>query len=182
MCVCAKNNSSLQVFPAVGIGKRIMAEGYLTSSEHFCQVISERKRTTFGVMLSYLQQSWSTASLTEHQSWSSASPVKQQSCSTASPVKQQSWSTASPTEQQSCNKRIGPTPASFCLFSLFSNTNFTEKTGFSKIRTRIVGAEGEHVDHLSTTTAYVEVFCCTKMSQEFLIPKHQIFWKNFAEV
>ena len=67
-CVCAKNNSSLQVFPAVGIGKRIMAEGYLTSSEHFCQVISERKRTTFGVMLSYLQQSWSTASLTEHQS------------------------------------------------------------------------------------------------------------------
>ena len=47
----------------------------------------------------------------------------------------------------------GPTPASFCLFSFFSNTNFTEKTvGFSEIRTRIVGVEGEHVDHLTTTS------------------------------
>ena len=31
----------------------------------------------------------------------------------------------------------------FCLFSFFSNTNFTEKTvGFSRIRTQIVGVEG----------------------------------------
>ena len=48
----------------------------------------------------------------------------------------------------------GPTPASFCLFSFFSNTNFTEKTvGFSGIQTRIIGVEGEHGDHFTTTTA-----------------------------
>ena len=33
----------------------------------------------------------------------------------------------------------GPTPASFCLCSFFSNTNFK---GFSGIRTRTVGIEG----------------------------------------
>ena len=48
----------------------------------------------------------------------------------------------------------GPTPASFCLFSLFASTNSTEKTvDFSGIRTRTVGVEGEHADHLTTTTA-----------------------------
>ena len=42
----------------------------------------------------------------------------------------------------------------FCLFSFFSNTNFTEKTlGVSRIRARIVGAEGKHADQLTTTTA-----------------------------
>ena len=46
------------------------------------------------------------------------------------------------------------TPASFCLFLLFSNTNFTEKTvGFSEIRTQIIIVECEHADHLTTTTA-----------------------------
>ena len=47
-------------------------------------------------------------------------------------------------------KFIEQTPVSFCLSSIFPVTNFTEKTvGFSRIRTRIVGAEGEHVplDH-----------------------------------
>ena len=48
----------------------------------------------------------------------------------------------------------GPTPASFCLFLLFTNTKFTEETvGFSGIRTRIVRVEGEHADHFTTTTA-----------------------------
>ena len=38
----------------------------------------------------------------------------------------------------------GQTPASFCLFSYFSNSNFVEKTeGFGGIW--IVGVEGEHV-------------------------------------
>ena len=42
----------------------------------------------------------------------------------------------------------------FCLFSFFSNTNFTEKmVGVSRIRTRIVRVEGEYADHLTTTTA-----------------------------
>ena len=40
------------------------------------------------------------------------------------------------------------------LFSFFSNTNFTEKTvDVCGIRTQIVGVEGEHADHLTTTTA-----------------------------
>ena len=40
------------------------------------------------------------------------------------------------------------------IFSFFSNTNFTGKTvDVSRIQTRIVGIEGEHADHLTTTTA-----------------------------
>ena len=46
----------------------------------------------------------------------------------------------------------GPTPASFRLFLFFSDTFFTEKTvGFCRIWTRIVGVEGKHADHLTTT-------------------------------
>ena len=42
----------------------------------------------------------------------------------------------------------GPTPASFCLFSFFSDTTLTEKTeDVSGIRTRIVGIEGKYTDH-----------------------------------
>ena len=42
----------------------------------------------------------------------------------------------------------------FCLFSFFSNTNFTENTvDVSGIQTRIVGVEGEHADHLTTSKA-----------------------------
>ena len=49
-----------------------------------------------------------------------------------------------------------PTPASFCLFSFFSSTIFTENTaGVSGIWTRIVGIEGEPADQLTTTTAIV---------------------------
>ena len=46
-------------------------------------------------------------------------------------------------------------PASFSSFLLFSSTNFTGKNvlGFSRIRTRIVGVEGKHADHYTTTTA-----------------------------
>ena len=48
----------------------------------------------------------------------------------------------------------GSTPASFYLFSFLSNINCTEKTvGFSWIGTCIVGVEGEHADHMTTTTA-----------------------------
>ena len=43
------------------------------------------------------------------------------------------------------------------LFFIFSNTNLTEKTvGISGIRTRIVGVEGEHADHLTTTTTMAQ--------------------------
>ena len=45
----------------------------------------------------------------------------------------------------------------FCLFSFFSNTNFTEKNvGLSGIRTRIV--EGKHADHLTTTTTTAQSY------------------------
>ena len=51
-------------------------------------------------------------------------------------------------------KKIGQ-PWPHFVFSFFSNTNFTEKiVGFSGFRTRIVGVEGEHADHLTTTTAH----------------------------
>ena len=54
----------------------------------------------------------------------------------------------------------GLTPTSFCLFSLFSNTNFTDKTpGVIGIRTEIVGIEGKHADHLTTTTALFLYLC-----------------------
>ena len=47
-----------------------------------------------------------------------------------------------------------PALASFLLFSVFSNTNFTEITvGVTGIQTRIVNVEGKHADHLTTTTA-----------------------------
>ena len=42
----------------------------------------------------------------------------------------------------------------FCLFSFFSNTNFTEKTvGVSQIWTWIVRVQGKHADNLTTTMA-----------------------------
>ena len=45
-----------------------------------------------------------------------------------------------------------PSPASFCLFSFFSSTNFTYKTvRFSGIQALIVTVEGKHTDHLTTT-------------------------------
>ena len=41
----------------------------------------------------------------------------------------------------------------FVYFSFFSNTNITEKTvGFREIWSVIVGVEGEHADHSTTTT------------------------------
>ena len=53
----------------------------------------------------------------------------------------------------------GSNPASFSLFSLFSNTKFTKKTvSFSGIQTQIVSIEGKHPDHMTTTTALVKWF------------------------
>ena len=46
----------------------------------------------------------------------------------------------------------------FCLFLLFPNTNFTETVDFSGIRTWIIGVEGEHADHVTTTVAQLEPF------------------------
>ena len=44
----------------------------------------------------------------------------------------------------------------FVYFHSFKNKNFTDKTvDFNRIRTRIVGIEGEHADHLTTTMAQV---------------------------
>ena len=41
-------------------------------------------------------------------------------------------------------------PGLFLFIFVFSNTNLTVKTvGFSRIRTRIVGVEGKHADHLT---------------------------------
>ena len=49
------------------------------------------------------------------------------------------------------NDQLGPP---FCLFSFFSSRNCTEITvDFSGIQTQIVRVDGEHADHLTTTTA-----------------------------
>ena len=49
---------------------------------------------------------------------------------------------------------IGPTPASFLfIFVLFKHNIIEKNLGFSRIRTRIVGEEGELADHMTTTTA-----------------------------
>ena len=54
----------------------------------------------------------------------------------------------------------------FCLFLFFSNTNFTEKTvHFCTIRTLIVGVEGKHADHLTTTTAHQYCYSLVKKSK-----------------
>ena len=51
-------------------------------------------------------------------------------------------------------KKVGQPRPLLCLFSFFSNTNFTEKTvGFSGIQTWIIGVEGKPTDQLNTTTA-----------------------------
>ena len=50
-------------------------------------------------------------------------------------------------------KKCRPTEPLFVIFVLFK-LNFTEKTvGFSGFQTQIVGIEGKHADHLTTTTA-----------------------------
>ena len=48
---------------------------------------------------------------------------------------------------------MGKSQPLFWIFLIFSKTHYTEKTvGFSGIRTRIVGVEGDQGDHLTTTT------------------------------
>ena len=61
----------------------------------------------------------------------------------------------------------GPTPASF--------------VGVSGIRTRIVGIEGEHADHLTTTTAHWQLICQEVGGGEK--PSHIESWElNMAEL
>ena len=57
-------------------------------------------------------------------------------------------------------KKNGPTPASFFVyFNSVQTQFFTEKTVVvSGIWTRIFGVEGEHANHLTTTTAPKIIF------------------------
>ena len=62
----------------------------------------------------------------------------------------------------------------FCLFSFFSNTMLQKTVSFSGIRTRIVGIEGKHADHLTTTTAHLPRYVllhCLQHSRFFPPPK-----------
>ena len=43
-------------------------------------------------------------------------------------------------------------PGLFVFFGLFTHKFDRKNAGFSGIRTRIVGVEGNHADHLTTTT------------------------------
>ena len=57
----------------------------------------------------------------------------------------------------------GPFPASFYLFSSFQTNFFTEKTvGFSGIRTRIVGVEGENAEEDSSASRLIHSRECYK--------------------
>ena len=47
----------------------------------------------------------------------------------------------------------GPTPASFVYFRSFQTQSYRKTVFFSVIQTRIDGVEGEHVVHLTITTA-----------------------------
>ena len=54
----------------------------------------------------------------------------------------------------------------FCLFSLFQKQILQKAVCFSGIRTRIVGIEGEHADHLTTTTAFTELHSSPQILHE----------------
>ena len=54
-----------------------------------------------------------------------------------------------------CFFKNGPAPASFCLFSFFTNTILQKKNSrLQRDLTRIVGVESEHAVYLTTTTAH----------------------------
>ena len=55
-----------------------------------------------------------------------------------------------------------PTPASFCLFSFFKHKFYRKTVCLSRIRIWMAGLEGEHADHLTTTTYFV--FALLKIS------------------
>ena len=48
--------------------------------------------------------------------------------------------------------KMGRSRLLFCLFSIFSAKIWQKNVDFSGIQTRIIGVEGEHTDHLTTTT------------------------------
>ena len=65
----------------------------------------------------------------------------------------------------------------FCLFSFFSNNirYRIKSVDFSKIWTRIVRVEGEHADHLTTTTALGRLV-------KYLMPIPKVWtWKEHAQ-
>ena len=47
----------------------------------------------------------------------------------------------------------------FVYFCSFKQQFYRKIVNFSGIRTLIVRAEGEHADHLTTTTAQMQTFC-----------------------
>ena len=57
-----------------------------------------------------------------------------------------------------------PTLAFFLfIIVLFKHKCYRKTLGFSWIRTRIVGIEGKHADHLTTTTAQIDDFLTLKI-------------------
>ena len=71
----------------------------------------------------------------------------------------------------------GESPASFCLFSFFSNNLQNKTVDFIGIRTRIVRVVGGHADHLTTTTALLFVtFLFTFSFCPFLSFIFYLFW------
>ena len=66
------------------------------------------------------------------------------------------------------------------IFVLFKHNLYRKTVGVSGIRTRIIGVEGEHADHLTTTTAQVGLVWAyvsynTKLT-EFLMLYYEALW------
>ena len=58
------------------------------------------------------------------------------------------------------------------IFVLFKHKFFRKTVGVNRIRTRIIGVEGEHADHLTTTSAQEGCYISILLS---LIPLYVYF-------
>ena len=63
------------------------------------------------------------------------------------------WSLVSLAHYMTFLKKVGQPRPLFVYFRSFQTQYYRKTLGFSGIRTRIVGVEGEHADHLTTTSA-----------------------------
>ena len=62
----------------------------------------------------------------------------------------------------------GRSPASFLYFRSFQQQFYSKIVDYSRNRTRIVGVEGEHADHLTTTMALTTWILTTYIQAKML--------------
>ena len=71
-----------------------------------------------------------------------------------------------------------PRPLFLFIFVLFKHNLYRKTVGVSGIRTRIVGVEGEHADHLTTTTALIIFTFLMRTKHQENLSKFNKFWQN----